>query len=65
VLLEDKNAVKYGERGKMGRAVSNKQRRKGLEVDSKLVFIALCTEDILIAKESCCWAPSLETWFYV
>ena len=61
MLLEDKNAVKYGERGKMGRAVSNKQRRKGLEVDSKLVFIALCTEDILIAKESCCWAPSLET----
>ena len=46
---------------KDGRAVSNKQRRKGLEVDSKLVFIALCTEDILIAKESCCWAPSLET----
>jgi hypothetical protein len=31
VLLEDKNTVKYGEGGKMGRAVSNRQRRKGLE----------------------------------
>ena len=47
------------------RAVSNKQRRKGLEegepVNSKPVFSALCTEDILIARESCGWAPSLET----
>jgi hypothetical protein len=30
-------------------------------VNSKLVFSALCTEEILIAKESCGWAPSLET----
>ncbi|MCD6054636.1 MAG: hypothetical protein K0Q96_1828 [Rubrobacteraceae bacterium] len=34
MLLDDKNAVKYGEGGKMGRAVSNKQRRKGLEVEN-------------------------------
>jgi hypothetical protein len=34
-------------------------------VNSKLVFSAFCTEDILIAKESCGWAPGLETWFYV
>jgi hypothetical protein len=31
----------------------------------KLVFNALCTEDILIANESCGWAPSLEVEFYV
>ena len=34
MLLEDKNVVKYGEGGKMGRAVSNKQRQKGLEVEN-------------------------------
>jgi hypothetical protein len=32
---------------------------------SKLVYSALCTEDILIANESCGWAPSLEVEFYV
>jgi hypothetical protein len=34
-------------------------------MNSKLVFSALCTEDILIAKESCGGAPSLETEYYV
>jgi hypothetical protein len=34
-------------------------------MNSKLVFSALCTEDILIANESCGWAPSLEAEFYV
>jgi hypothetical protein len=30
-----------------------------------VVFDALCTEDILIANESCGWAPTLEAVFYV
>ena len=34
-------------------------------MNSKLVFSALCTEDILIANESCGWVPSLEAEFYV
>jgi hypothetical protein len=34
-------------------------------MNSKLVFSALCTEDILIANESCGWALSLEAEFYV
>jgi hypothetical protein len=34
VLLEVKNTVLYGVGGKMGRAVSNKQRRKGLEEEN-------------------------------
>jgi hypothetical protein len=34
-------------------------------MNSKLVFGALCTEDVLIANESCGWAPSLEVEFYV
>ena len=31
----------------------------------KILLDVLCTEDILIANESCGWAPSLETEFYV
>jgi hypothetical protein len=34
-------------------------------MNSKLVFSALCTEDILIANESCGGAPSLETECHV
>jgi hypothetical protein len=35
-------------------------------MNSKLeLFSALCTEDILIANESCGWAPSLEVEFHV
>jgi hypothetical protein len=38
---------------------------RGEPMNSKLVFSALSTEDILIANESCCGAPSLETENYV
>jgi len=31
----------------------------------KLVSSACCTEDILIANESCGWSPALEAKFYV
>jgi hypothetical protein len=31
----------------------------------KLVFSACCTEDILIADESCGWSAGLEAEFYV
>jgi hypothetical protein len=34
-------------------------------MNSKRVFSALSTEDILIANESCGGAPSLETEYYV
>jgi hypothetical protein len=99
VLLEDKNAVIYVDRGKVGGAVARAFAREGagssssvvplrasrkwprrsrrLEqvktvgmrrgepMYSKLVYSAHCTEDILIANESCGWAPSLEVEFYV
>jgi hypothetical protein len=34
-------------------------------MNSKLVFSALCAEDIQIANESCCGAPRLETECHV
>jgi hypothetical protein len=34
-------------------------------MNSKLVFSALCTEDILIANEACGWVPSLEVEVHV
>ena len=34
-------------------------------MNPKVVFEALCTEDILIANESSGWAPTLEAVFYV
>ena len=39
--------------------------RRGEPMNSKLVFSALCTEDILIANEPCGGALSLEVEFYV
>jgi hypothetical protein len=38
---------------------------RGEPMNSKLVFSAPSTEDILIANESCGGAPSLETEYYV
>ena len=34
-------------------------------MNSKLLPSACCTEDILIANESCGWSPGLEAEFYV
>jgi hypothetical protein len=34
-------------------------------MNSKLVFSACCTEDILITTESCGWSSDLEAEFYV
>ncbi len=34
-------------------------------MNPKLVFDAHCKEDVLIANESCGWAPGLEAVFYV
>ena len=39
--------------------------RRGKPINSKLVFDALCKEDVLIADESCSWAHILEAEVYV
>jgi hypothetical protein len=39
--------------------------RVGEPMNLKILLDVLCTEDILIANESCGWAPTLEAVFYV